>query len=64
MGALAKYGVEVYLCKITFELQKLDLALAKDAPYIRQVPSGVATVAQRSCSRRQKYSFSTCWLRL
>lgn len=45
MESLAKYGVDVYLCKITFELQKLDTALAKDAPYIKLVPSGVATVA-------------------
>lgn len=45
MDALAKYGVEVYLCRITFERQKLDLALAKDAGYIKVVPSGVATVA-------------------
>lgn len=45
MEALAKYGVEVYLCKITFQRQKLDTALAKDAPYIKLVPSGVATVA-------------------
>jgi len=45
MDALAKYGVDVYLCKITFDRQKLDTALAKDAPYIKLVPSGVATVA-------------------
>ena len=45
MEALAKYGVEVYLCKITFERQKLNTALAKDAPYIKLVASGVATVA-------------------
>jgi intracellular sulfur oxidation DsrE/DsrF family protein len=45
MDALARYGVEVYLCKITFERQKLPLSLAKDAPYIKLVPSGVATVA-------------------
>jgi hypothetical protein len=45
MDALAKYGVDVYLCKITFDRQKLDLALAKDAPYIKLVPSGVAAVA-------------------
>ncbi|HVZ51064.1 MAG TPA: DsrE family protein [Pseudolabrys sp.] len=45
MDALAKYGVEVYLCKITFKSLKLDLALAKEAPYVRLVPSGVATVA-------------------
>ncbi|WP_291853353.1 DsrE family protein [Bradyrhizobium sp.] len=45
MEALAKYGVEVYLCKITFTNLKLDIALTKDAPYIKLVPSGVATVA-------------------
>jgi intracellular sulfur oxidation DsrE/DsrF family protein len=45
MDALAKYGVEVYLCKITFQRQKLDTALAKDVPYIKLGPSGVATVA-------------------
>ena len=45
MDALAKYGVDVYLCKITFDRQKLDLALAKDEPYIKLVPSGVAAVA-------------------
>lgn len=45
MDALAKYGVEVYLCKITFKSLKVDVALTKDVPYIRLVPSGVATVA-------------------
>lgn len=45
MKALAQYGVEVYLCKITFERSKLDLGLAKDESYIKLVPSGVATVA-------------------
>lgn len=45
MDALAKYGVEVYLCKITFKSLKIDFALTKDAPYIKLVPSGVATVA-------------------
>lgn len=45
MRTLAKYGVEVYLCKITFERNKLDLSLARDEAYIKLVPSGVATVA-------------------
>lgn len=45
MDALAKYGVEVYLCKITFTSLKLNVELAKDSPYIKLVPSGVATVA-------------------
>ncbi len=44
MDALAKYGVEVYLCKITFKSNKIDLSQAKDAPYVKLVPSGVATV--------------------
>jgi intracellular sulfur oxidation DsrE/DsrF family protein len=45
MDTLAKYGVEVYLCKITFKSLKIDLGLTKDVPYIKLVPSGVATVA-------------------
>jgi uncharacterized protein len=45
MDALAKYGVEVYLCKITFDRIRLDTALTKDVPYITLVPSGVAAVA-------------------
>jgi intracellular sulfur oxidation DsrE/DsrF family protein len=45
MDALGQYGVEVYLCKITFQRQKLDTALTKDESYIKLVPSGVATVA-------------------
>lgn len=45
MEGLAKYGVDVYLCKITFQVQKIDLGLAKEAPYIKLVPSGVATAA-------------------
>jgi len=45
MAGLAQYGVEVYLCRLTFDLMGLDLALAKSVPYIRLVPSGVATIA-------------------
>jgi intracellular sulfur oxidation DsrE/DsrF family protein len=45
MDGLGKYGVEVYLCQITFKSLKIDTALTKDAPYIKLVPSGVATVA-------------------
>ena len=44
MDALGKYGVQVYLCQITFKSDKIDFNQAKDAPYIRLVPSGVATV--------------------
>jgi intracellular sulfur oxidation DsrE/DsrF family protein len=45
MAALAQHGVEVLLCKITFQRSQIDLSLAKEASYVRFVPSGVATVA-------------------
>lgn len=44
MNALSKYGVEVYLCQITFKANKIDTSQAKDAPYVKLVPSGVGTV--------------------
>jgi len=44
MDGLAKYGVEVYLCQITFKSNKIDINQAKDAPYVKLVPSGVGTV--------------------
>lgn len=43
--ALAKNGLKVLLCEITFQRLKLDKAKVKDAPFISFVPSGVATVA-------------------
>lgn len=46
MDALGKYGVEAYLCQITFKSLKIDESLAKDASYVRLVPSGVATVGE------------------
>lgn len=42
---LAKNGLKVYLCDITFERLKLERANARVAPFISFVPSGVATVA-------------------
>jgi intracellular sulfur oxidation DsrE/DsrF family protein len=45
MAALAKYGVEVYLCKVTFSTLKIDTAKARTDPYIKFVPSGIATAA-------------------
>lgn len=42
---LAKVGVEVYLCQITFRNNKIDLAKARSDSFIKLVPSGVATVA-------------------
>ena len=44
-SALAKNGLKVYLCEITFQRLKLDKTKVKDAPFISFVPSGVATVA-------------------
>ena len=43
--ALAKNGLKIYLCEITFKRLKLDMANVKDMPFISFVPSGVATVA-------------------
>lgn len=43
--ALAKQGLKVYLCDITFERQKLDREKARKNPFVQFVPSGVATVA-------------------
>lgn len=42
---LAKNGLKIHLCEITFQRLKLDKANVKDAPFISFVPSGVATVA-------------------
>ena len=46
MDALAKYGVGVYLCQITFTRMKLDIAKAREDGYIKLVSSGVASVAE------------------
>jgi intracellular sulfur oxidation DsrE/DsrF family protein len=43
---LTKFGVETYLCQITFTRQKIDLAKARTDKAIRLVPSGVASVAE------------------
>jgi uncharacterized protein len=42
---VAKDGLQVYLCNITFERLKLDRAKARKADFISFVPSGVAAVA-------------------
>jgi intracellular sulfur oxidation DsrE/DsrF family protein len=42
---LAKVGLKVHLCDITFQRLKLDKGNVRDAPFISFVPSGVATVA-------------------
>ena len=43
---LAKFGVEVYLCQITFKRNNIDFAKARTGSFIKFVPSGVATVAE------------------
>jgi intracellular sulfur oxidation DsrE/DsrF family protein len=43
---LSKFGVEVYLCQITFKRNNIDFERAKTEPFIKFVPSGVATVAE------------------
>ena len=43
---LTKFGVEAYLCEITFKRNKIDLAKAKKDSSLKFVPSGVATVAE------------------
>ncbi len=42
---VAKNGLKVYLCDITFERLKLDRGKVRTADFISFVPSGVATVA-------------------
>jgi intracellular sulfur oxidation DsrE/DsrF family protein len=43
---LTKFGVEAYLCEITYKRQKIDMAKTRDGEYLKFVPSGVATVAE------------------
>ncbi len=43
---LAKFDVEAYLCEITYTRQKIDMAKTRNDPFLKFVPSGVATVAE------------------
>jgi uncharacterized protein len=43
---LTKYGLEAYLCEITYKRLKIDPAKTRSAPFLKFVPSGVATVAE------------------
>jgi uncharacterized protein len=45
VSALAKNGLKVYICEITFERLKLDRGKVRKADFVNFVPSGVATVA-------------------
>ena len=43
---LTKFGVEAYLCEITYKRLKIDMAKTRDDAFLKFVPSGVATVAE------------------
>ena len=43
---LTKYGVEAYLCQITYQRLKIDPAKTRKETFLKFVPSGVATVAE------------------
>jgi intracellular sulfur oxidation DsrE/DsrF family protein len=43
---LTKYGVEAYLCRITYQRLKIDVAKTRKDEFLKFVPSGVATVAE------------------
>jgi uncharacterized protein len=43
---LSKYGVEAYLCEITYQRQQIDKSKTRKDSFLKFVPSGVATVAE------------------
>ena len=43
---LTKYGVEAYLCQITYKRLKIDPGKTRKDTFLKFVPSGVATVAE------------------
>jgi intracellular sulfur oxidation DsrE/DsrF family protein len=43
---LSKFGVEAYLCQITYKRQNIDMAKTRNDAFLKFVPSGVATVAE------------------
>lgn len=45
-AGLTKYGVEGYLCQITYKRLNIDPAKTKKDAFLKFVPSGVATVAE------------------
>ena len=45
-AALTKYGVEAYLCRITYKRLNIDPAKTKTDEFLKFVPSGVASVAE------------------
>ena len=43
---LTKFGVEAYLCEITYKRNNIDLGKTRQDAFLKFVPSGVATVAE------------------
>jgi|SRR5262245_2097401 len=43
---LTKFSVEAYLCEIAYKQQNIDPAKTRNDPFLKFVPSGVATVAE------------------
>jgi intracellular sulfur oxidation DsrE/DsrF family protein len=43
---LTKYGVEAYLCQITYKRLNIDFAKTRKDAFLKFVPSGVATVGE------------------
>ena len=43
---LTKFGVEAYLCEITYKRQNIDMAKTRKDKFLKFVPSGVAAVAE------------------
>jgi len=43
---LTKYGVEAYLCQITYKRLSIDFAKTRKDAFLKFVPSGVATVGE------------------
>ena len=43
---LTKFGVEAFLCEITYKRNNIDLSKTRQDPFLKFVPSGVATVAE------------------
>jgi intracellular sulfur oxidation DsrE/DsrF family protein len=45
-AGLTKYGAEAYLCQITYKRLNIDPGKTRKDPFLKFVPSGVATVAE------------------
>lgn len=45
-AGLARYGVEAYLCRITYQRLQIEIARTRNDPFLKFVPSGVAAVGE------------------